>query len=372
MIYLDNAATTAVFDECNDIIREYNSLKYFNPSALYGHASGAARDLKTARENILRHLGGLNNGNLIFTASGTEANNIALLCKSFKKYSRIIISAAEHDAVYNTAAYLKQKDFEVIICPVDGFGRVNPEELANYADENTALVSVIHVCNETGAVNDIETSVKKVKEKSPKCLFHSDGVQAFKKIDVNVSKLGVDLYTISGHKIHAPKGVGALYFKNGVNLNTFIHGGGQEYNIRSATENLSSIAAFSKAADIMSRKKINRQLLVGLKDFLATEFDAIINTPDGDINNILSVAFKGIKGEVLLHALEKHDIIVGTGSACSSKKSGKRIAEALKLPENYVQGILRISINENTNYNEILELQEKLKLEYENLSKYKS
>ncbi|MDR1939889.1 MAG: cysteine desulfurase [Clostridiales bacterium] len=363
MIYLDNAATTAVYPECNELIAFFNSERFFNPSALYGPAAEVSAAVKAARQNLLGHLGGGGSGRLIFTASGSEADNIALSCRSFKKGSRIIISMTEHAAVYNAALSLKQKGFDVEVCPTDSFGRVDLQKFGELLSPDTALVSIVHVGNETGAVNDIETVVKMSKRVNRDCIVHSDGVQAFKKIDVNVARLGVDLYSVSGHKIHAPKGVGALYVKNGINVNAFIHGGGQEGGVRSATENVSGIAAFSLAADVMDKRTIDRRLLRELKDFLTANFDVIINTPDDDINAVLSVAFAGVGGEVLLHCLERHGIIVGTGSACSSKKGGKRIADALGLAPRYSEGILRISINENTSRDEILFLQDKLRLE---------
>jgi cysteine desulfurase len=226
------------------------------------------------------------------------------------------------------------------------------------------------VSNETGAVNDIAEIARIAKKKNPDCIVHSDGVQGFKKASLNLLKSEIDLYSISGHKIHAPKGIGALYVKKGLNLRAFIHGGGQENNIRSATENVAGIAAFSLAADLISKKIIDKNLLRGLRDALTENFDVKINTPSEDIDRILSVAFRGIRGEVLLHSLEKHGIIVGTGSACSSQKGGTRIADALGLPKEYGAGILRISINENTSREEIGFFLEKLTLEYCNLLNY--
>jgi cysteine desulfurase len=367
MVYLDNAATTRVYPEISEVVDYYNAVKFFNGSALYAEAAEVSRDLKNARENLLRHLGG--DGGLVFTASGTEADNMAFFCRTFKKNSRIIISEIEHAAVLNTALAFKQKGFDVVLCPVDGGGRLNFEKFRELLTPDTAFVSVVHVSNETGAVNDIGSVVKAAKSVNSACVVHSDGVQAFKKIDVNVAKLGVDLYSVSGHKIHAPKGVGALYFKKGLNPNTFIYGGGQEMNLRSATENLSGIAAFSKAADIAERRGIDPRLLSGLKDFLRANFDVIINTPEDDIRGILSVSFAGIKSETLLHSLEKYGIIVGTGSACSAKKGVRRIAEALKLPKKYYDGILRVSICADTTEGEIDLLKEKLVAEYKELFK---
>ncbi|MDR2047433.1 MAG: cysteine desulfurase [Clostridiales bacterium] len=374
MVYLDNAATTRVYEELNGLIGYYNREKFFNPSALYGAAAAVAKDLKAARENLLRHLGGADGG-LVFTASGTEADNMAFAFKTLKKNSRIVVSAIEHAAVLNTALAFKQRGYDVVVCPVDRFGRLDLKKFSETVNAETSFVSIAHMSNETGAVNDIEKIVKIAKAANPDCVTHSDGVQAFKKIGVDMRRLGVDLYSVSGHKIHAPKGVGALYFKKGLNPNTFVYGGGQEMNIRSATENIAGIAAFSKAADIIEKKSINTRLLSSLKDYLTENFDVVINTPDAGEGaaggNILSAAFAGVKGETLLHALEKHGVIVGTGSACSAKKGAGRIAEALGLPKKYRDGILRVSVCGETTEEDIELLKEKLTREYAGLIKYK-
>ena len=344
MIYLDNAATTAMFPECVDIIKKYAVDEYFNPSALYAPAITAAKAVNKARGQLAKALGCAAD-NIVFTASGSEADNFALVCGPRKKKGRIIISAVEHAAVFNCAKALADKGYELI-------------KLLN---DDVVLVSIMHVCNETGALNDIEQLCAEVRKRCKDAIFHSDGVQAFCKIPFSVKDLGVDLYSVSGHKIHAPKGIGALYIRSGLNLQPFIHGGGQERNLRSGTENVAEICAFGYAAERMSAETENnfkrqKELQKRLIDGLISAFsDTVrINT---DINesgaHIVSFSFNGIRGEVMLHFLESKGIIIGTGSACSSKKAAERIPNALGLSGAFREGTLRISFNETTSEEDI-------------------
>lgn len=360
MIYLDNAATTAMFPECVDIIKKYAVDEYFNPSALYAPAITAAKAVKEARGQLAKALG-CSADNMVFTASGSEADNFALVCGPRKKKGRIIISAVEHAAVFNCAKALADKGYELCVAPCDNYGRVNKEEFLKLLNDDVVLVSIMHVCNETGALNDIEQLCAEVRKRCKDAIFHSDGVQAFCKIPFSVKDLGVDLYSVSGHKIHAPKGIGALYIRSGLNLQPFIYGGGQEKNLRSGTENVAEICAFGYAAERMSaeteknfrkQKELQKRLIDGLTE---TFSDTVkINT---DINesgaHIVSFSFNGIRGEVMLHFLESKGIIVGTGSACSSKKAAERIPNALGLSGAFREGTLRISLNERISEEDI-------------------
>lgn len=360
MIYLDNAATTAMFPECVDIIKKYAVYEYFNPSALYAPAITAAKAVKEARGQLAKALG-CSADNMVFTASGSEADNFALVCGPRKKKGRIIISAVEHAAVFNCAKALADKGYELCVAPCDNYGRVNKEEFIKLLNDDVVLVSIMHVCNETGALNDIEQLCAEVRKRCKDAIFHSDGVQAFCKITFSVKDLGVDLYSVSGHKIHAPKGIGALYIRSGLNLQPFIYGGGQEKNLRSGTENVAEICAFGYAAERMSaeteknfrkQKELQKRLIDGLTE---TFSDTVkINT---DINesgaHIVSFSFNGIRGEVMLHFLESKGIIVGTGSACSSKKAAERIPNALGLSGAFREGTLRISFNERISEEDI-------------------
>lgn len=352
MIYLDNAATTQLDEGCMSVIRQYNVDMFYNPSALYRKAMENGNALKRARNIIAKSLCA-SSQEIIFTSSGSEADNIALLCSLRAKSGKVIIGSSEHSAVYNTALELKVRGYDVQFAPCDSFGRTDLTKLSDMLDEKVVLVSIMHVCNETGALNDLKEISKMIRQKSPRAVFHSDGVQAFGKIDVNVKSLGVDLYSISAHKVHAPKGVGALYCRSGLFLKTFVFGGGQEGGIRSATENLSGIMAF---ADVVERRfkdvRVNFDKVKCVREYLKAQlldkFENIkINT---DMENsspyIFSFALNSARGEVLVHCLEDKGIIIGTGSACNSQKATKRIPQALGVDGNYAQGMLRISFNE--------------------------
>ena len=353
MIYLDNAATTRLDDGCWEKLKLYNNQEFYNPSALYRKAMEASKAIKSAREVIAKSLGAKSE-EIIFTASGSEADNIALLCSLKAKSGKVIVGSSEHSAVYNCALELKVKGYDVEFVPCDSYGRTDMAKLQAMLDEKVVLVSIIHVCNETGALNDLAGISKLIKAKSPRALFHSDGVQAYGKVSVDVKSFGVDLYSISGHKVHAPKGIGALYCRSGLYLKTFVHGGGQENGVRSATENVPSIMAF---ADVVDRNfcnlKNNFKNVSELRDYLLCElnnnFENIkVNT---DIENsspyVFSFAFNSARGEVMVHCLEDKGVIIGTGSACNSQKSTKRIPQALGVNDDYAQGMLRVSFNES-------------------------
>lgn len=352
MIYLDNAATTALDEKCFDIIKEYNIDKFYNPSALYRKAMESANSIKRARNVIAKSLG-VKGEEIIFTASGSEADNIALMCSIRAKNGKIIVGSSEHSAIYNTALELKVRGYDVVFAPCDSCGRTDLTQLEKLLDNTVVLVSIMHVCNETGALNDLAAISKMVKAKAPRAVFHSDGVQAYGKIPVNLKSLGVDLYSISGHKIHAPKGIGALYCRSGLYLKTFIFGGGQENNVRSATENLPSIMALgyvveNNFANIAVNYTKVKELRDYLYDSLNNAFENIkVNT---DLKNsspyVFSFALNSARGEVLVHCLEDKGVIVGTGSACNSQKSTKRIPAALGINDDYAQGMIRVSFNE--------------------------
>lgn len=363
MIYLDNAATTAMFPECADVIKKYAVDEFYNPSALYAPALIAAKAVRNAREKIAKAMG-CDADSVVFTASGSEADNFAITCGPRRKKGKIIISAVEHAAVFNCAKAMADRGYELVVAPCDSYGRVIEEDFIKLLSDDVVLVSVMHVCNETGALNDIKKLCSEVKKRCPDAVFHSDGVQAFCKVSVSVKELGVDLYSISGHKIHAPKGIGALYIAPGLNLQPFVYGGGQEKNLRSGTENVAGICAFGYAAervgaDIQRNFTKQKQLQERLVSELSGKYDKFvkINTDiEKSAAHIVSFSFNGIRGEVMLHFLESKGIIVGTGSACSSRKAAERIPKALGLTGAYAEGTLRISFCENTADGDISEL----------------
>ena len=350
MIYFDNAATTPIIDECIEIVTRYDSQCFFNPSARYAPSIETLREIEKARERIANVLN-CKSSEFFFTSSGSESDNWAIKCTIKRPTDRLIVSEAEHPAVYNTALYLKNKGFDVQFCKVDGSGRVDEDSLLSLLTPNTKLVSIMHVNNETGAINDIQRLVAIVKSKT-KAYFHSDGVQAFGKINVDVEDLGVDMYSVSGHKIHAPKGIAGLYIKKGVSIDSLIHGGGQESGMRSSTENVSGIIAFAKAVEIAKNTlKTSQEKVCVIKNYIKSALsesfsdDILWITPNNSSPYILYLSLKRIRGEVLLHTLESEGIYVSTGSACSSKKGISRLGEAIGLKEDFREGTLRLSFS---------------------------
>lgn len=379
MIYLDNAATTNVNEDTANIIRDYLIKSYYNPSALYREALNVQNDINKVRECIANRLN-VSSDEIIFVSSGTEADNASLMNTKKRPNSRIIISEAEHSAIYNTAMALKSQGYDVVQAPVDRYGRVIEDEFTKLLDDNTALVSIIHVNNETGAINDIQRLSELTKAYNKNIIFHSDGVQAFTKVPISFFNSSIDMYSISGHKFNAPKGIGILYKKKNIHLKPMLYGGGQEQNYRSSTENTAGIIAlrYSMEHSILNYSKYYntmQQLLQNMAQFIVLRIpDCIINTDIINTNNyasnILSLAFKGVRGETLMHSLEKHGIIIGIGSACSSKKGVKRIPDALGLPKEYHDGIIRISISPDISKEDLEYAGDMIVKEYSNLSKY--
>lgn len=358
MIYLDNAATTKMYDEALRVLTEANEKRWFNASALYKEASEESKTIRRARETLLGALKA-GDGELYFLSGGTEADNTALFCTRKAKGSRVIVSEGEHDAVINPAKVLKEQGYDVIFAPIKSDGGVDEEKFAALLTPDVSLVSVMHVSNETGAVNDIAKLSAMTKRAAPKAVFHSDGVQAFGKIKVNLRSLGADLYTVSGHKIHGPKGIGALYVAKGAPVKPLVFGGGQEKGFRSGTENGPAIEAFAAAAERTMRNfeedcSKKRRYLEYLREGLENRVPdvKIITDTERSAPHILTVAFGGVRGEVLLHALEERGILVGVGSACSSHRES-RFKSLLGLDEAHRDGIVRFSVSAFNDFSEV-------------------
>ncbi len=358
LIYLDNAATTRTYPEVAKLVAQISTDEYFNPSALYNNASNTSLKIKDARDTIKGALHAPD-GELYFLSGGTEANNTALFCTKKTKGSRVIIGLGEHDAIINPANELKMQGYDVVFAPIKNDGSVDIDEFKALLNENVSLVSIMHASNETGAINDIARLVKLTRKFAPKAIFHSDGVQAFGKIKVNLRALDVDLYSISAHKVHGPKGIGALFVKKGISIKPFMYGGGQEKGFRSGTENTPSIIGFAEAVKINERDfaqnySKNREFIEHLKTKLNESIgDIVYITPlENSVPNILSVAFKRVRGEVLLHSIEDNGILVGIGSACSSHHES-RFKSLLKLDDEHRDGIIRFSISHD---NDIIDI----------------
>lgn len=358
MIYLDNAATTKMYDEALRVLTEANEKRWFNASALYKEASEESKTIRRARETLLGALKA-GDGELYFLSGGTEADNTALFCTRKAKGSRVIVSEGEHDAVINPAKVLKEQGYDVVFAPIKSDGGVDEEKFAALLTPGVSLVSVMHVSNETGAVNDIAKLSAMTKRAAPKAVFHSDGVQAFGKIKVNLRSLSADLYTVSGHKIHGPKGIGALYVAKGAPVKPLVFGGGQEKGFRSGTENGPAIEAFAAAAertmrnfeeDCSKKRRYLEYLREGLENGVPDV--KIITDTERSAPHILTVAFGGVRGEVLLHALEERGILVGVGSACSSHRES-RFKSLLGLDEAHRDGIVRFSVSAFNDFSEV-------------------
>ncbi|MDE6411638.1 MAG: cysteine desulfurase [Clostridia bacterium] len=350
MIYLDNAATTrplkSAVEDAERALREL----YFNPSAPYAGGLQTHREIETARQEILSLVADQENFELIFTSCGTEADNQAIF--GSVKRGNFVLSEGEHAAVYECAKELKNRGVDVRFAPLDRDGSVNVEALLSLVDENTSLVSVIHVNNETGAINPIERISEKVKQKNNRTLFMSDGVQAFGKIRVRLTK-NIDFYSISAHKIGALKGTGALIKRKKVNLAPYLYGGGQESGKRSGTENVFGILTFASAAKKkFSSLDLDGERILRLRERLFEKLDKNIFvrlSSEKGTPYVLSVAARGLRGETLVRMLSDQGVFVGTGSACSSKKQYSRVVEACGVDKELLNGVLRFSFSpENT------------------------
>jgi cysteine desulfurase len=355
MIYLDNAATTKPSQTAISKALEYNDYNFFNPSTLYSGGLNCAKEIRKAKESILRNLGATNH-DVVFTSCGTESDNQAIFC-SVKK-GAYITDKGEHSAVYKTFHELKQRGNIVDFVNINNDGSVNEEHLYDMINQiKPDFVSIMHVNNETGAINDINKIAKKIKTINNKIIFHSDGVQAYGKIPYRLSN-DIDLYSISAHKVNGLKGVGALIKRKNINISPLIFGGGQENGYRSGTENIFGIKVFEYAGyEHYSSLKVNYENILRLKNrfiqLLNNKYTKIISSENSS-PYILTFSAIGLRGEVLMHALEQENIIVGNGSACSSKNRFSRVIEACGYNSDVLDGVVRISFSTESSEEECL------------------
>ena len=355
MIYLDNAATTKASAIAVESMIKYGSELFYNPSAGYSPALKVKQSLSDSSATIADILGA-DKGEIIFTSCATESNNAVFECGIKNKKGNVVISLGEHSSVYECANRLKSRGVEVRYAPLGSNGYVTEEALKSVVDSNTALVSIIHCSNETGAVNDIKLLREVVKEIAPRAVFHSDGVQAFCKRPVNLHDLGVDLYSISGHKVNAFKGVGALYVRKGFNMQPHIVGGGQQDNRRSGTENVAGIVGFALAA----KEYFDKARTFDAYKLRNIIIDSVSKLPYAKINGtgansgyVLSISFEGIKGEILTYMAEEKGLLIGRGSACSTHIKGNRVLEAMGVSKKYAEGSIRVSFCPDTTEDEV-------------------
>lgn len=362
-IYLDNSATTKPYKEVVDKMMVALTNQYGNPSAIYKKGIEVEREIKEIRRNIARSLGAKET-EIYFTSGGTECNNtiirsVANLNKKTKKH--IISTCVEHPSVLNTLKDLEEQGFEVTYLPVNKEGKILIEALKNAIKKETFLVSIMHVNNEIGSIQPIEEIGKYLKSLDEKVYFHVDGVQSYAKVKFRPSKYNIDFMSVSGHKLHGPKGIGFMYVKENNRIKPLLTGGGQESSIRSGTENVPGIYGLGEAVKILNKDlqgtidKI-QNLKNLLKEEIINNIDNVkVNSPEDGVCHVLNVSFKGVKGEVLLHYLEQKEIYVSTGSACSSKKKGSHVLNAIGLSPEEVEGAIRFSLSDLNTEEEIKE-----------------
>lgn len=352
-VYLDNSATTKVCKEAADKAYEIMTEGYGNPSSLHSFGNKAAKELKNARKTILDRFGGGNKSQLIFTSSGTESDNMAII-GTFNRLKRradeIITTQVEHPAVLETCKYLEKQGAKIKYLSVDSDCKIDVDELSSEISDKTALISVMTVNNETGSI----MPVSRIAELKGNVILHTDAVQAFGKL--RMDKLNADLISISSHKINGPKGTGAIYTKSSELLSPILHGGGQEKGYRSGTENLPGIAAFGVATEkvyenieVRTKKieELNKYLRKGIEEEIE---DIRFNSPIDACPSVLNVSILSTRAEVILHRLEQEGIMVSTGSACSSGKKGdSHVLKAMGLSHKDIEGAIRFSFSaENT------------------------
>ncbi|MBR7074704.1 MAG: cysteine desulfurase [Oscillospiraceae bacterium] len=347
--YLDNSATTRVCPEAAEAALDAMLNTYGNPSSTYTKGREAKKLLDRSRKAVAAALG-CDPTELVFTSCGSESDNWALLGSAEsmqRKGKHIITSLVEHDAVRNTAAELERRGYELMYLKPDSTGRIDPESVRAALRPDTILVSLMLVNNETGAVTDISAVSSILKEENSPALLHTDAVQGFMKLDFTVRSLGADLVSISGHKIHAPKGIGALYIRKGLRLRPFIFGGAQEDGRRAGTEAMPQIAAFGEAARIAKAGlKENTAHMCALKAELIQRLPELIpdiHMLDTDAPHILSVSLPGFRSEVLMNFLEAREIYVSRSSACK-KGARSHVLEAIGMEPRLIDGALRIGL----------------------------
>ena len=352
-VYLDNSATTKVFPEVAQLMTKIMCEDYGNPSSMHRKGVEAEQYIRYAKETLARILK-VSEKEIFFTSGGTESDNMALIgcaMANSRRGRHLITTQIEHPAILQTFAYLENSGFCVTYLPVDKQGRIRLEDLKRAICSDTILVSIMHTNNEIGSLQPIAEAGALIKKINPGTLFHVDAVQGFGKIDLK--NTGADLISVSAHKIHGPKGMGALYVKKGINLPAYLVGGGQERHMRSGTENVPGIVGFDTACQIAipnlksrteQMSKVRNYLLAGIEDQIK---DIKVNSPVDGAASVLNISFLGTRGEVLLHTLEQDNIFVSTGSACSSNKKGQsHVLAAMGLKDKEIEGAIRFSFSE--------------------------
>lgn len=347
-IYFDNSATTRVCDEAAAKAAEMMTKNYGNPSSLHAMGFRAEQELRAAREAVADQLGAKPE-EIYFTSGGTESNNIALFGAAHarkKRGNRIVTTQVEHPSVLNAVKRLEQEGFEVVRLKPDRQGKIAPEAVREAVTPETILVSMMAVNNEVGSILPVEAAADAIEEKQAPALLHIDAVQAFGKLPLRVHRLRADLMSVSAHKIHGPKGVGALFVRRGAHIEPLTYGGGQEKDMRPGTESMPLIAAFGAAVralpDAEAELTVMRKLNESLRSELAKLPGITVNSPEDALPYILNFSAGGVRAETMLHFLSERGIYVSSGSACS-KGRASHVLTAMDLPRERIASALRLS-----------------------------
>ena len=390
MIYLDNSATTRPFDEVTEYVSHVMKDVFGNPSSLHMAGVDAEKEVRSARETIANILKA-DPKEIVFTSGGTESDNMALVggaVANKRSGMHLITTKIEHPAILETMKYLEEQGFTVTYLDVAGDGRVDGNALREALTDDTILVSIMHVNNEIGTLNDIEGLCRIVKEYNPSILFHTDAVQSFGKVPLYPKRMKIDLVSVSSHKIHGPKGVGFLYINEKAKIRPVIFGGGQQKGMRSGTENVPGIAGMGlaakivcedRAADVNRLYDLKRYFIEKLSELSDVTVNGIPAVSGGVLEDavklsaphIISASFKGVRSEVLLHTLESQGIYVSSGSACSSNKpSVSATLSAIGLQRELLDSTLRFSLSIENTRDEIDETVRVLEEELPKLRRY--
>lgn len=363
-VYLDNSATTRAYPEVGELVYKVMCRDYGNPSSMHRKGVEAEHYVKDAKETIAKNLK-VNAKEIFFTSGGTESDNLALIGvarANKRRGNHLITSSIEHPAILNTMRHLEEEEgFRVTYLPVDAAGRIRLDALKEALCEDTILVSVMYVNNEVGTVQPIEEAVQMVKAYDPQIIFHSDAVQGYGKYRIYPNRMGIDLLSASGHKIHGPKGIGFLYIGEKVKITPIVYGGEQQKNIRSGTENVPGIAGLGLASEMIYKdldmkvalmRELKAYFIEGLKKIDRTVIHGL--TDEGSAPHIISAGIAGIRSEVLLHTLEEKGIYVSSGSACASNHPAiSGVLKGIGAAQEYLDATLRFSMSEFTTKEEI-------------------
>ena len=355
-IYLDHAATTPLRAEARAAMEPFLAASYGNPSSLHRDGQQAKRALDAARDTLAQAIGA-QFSEISFTSGGTESDNAALigvLLANRERGDHLVTTQIEHEAVTDTAHFLETLGFQVTFVPVDEYGRVSPQAVQDAMTDRTVLVSVMHANNEVGTIQPLREIADVVHARG--AFLHSDAVQTFGQLPVQVDDLGVDLLTLSAHKIYGPKGTGALYVRSGIAIEPFLHGGGQERGRRSGTENVAAVAGFGEAVRCLLSERVAEAVrLTGLRDFLISEItrhvpNAVLNGhPTDRLPNNVNVSFPGLDAESLLLSLDRAGISASSGSACASGSiEPSHVLTAMGLPDAHIRSALRLTLGRGT------------------------